>query len=98
MARCSSCDAPVLWAVSAASGIRTPLNPDPHPEGNLIPVNADGTPLSHATAASVVQSGRARVASLAASARAGHQLPELRWHAHFVTCPNGARHRKTRAG
>jgi hypothetical protein len=94
MARCSSCDAPVLWAISAASGAKTPLDPDPVEAGNLVAVNRDGAPLSHATAVSAVESGRSRVASLAAVTRAGHDPGGVRWHAHFVTCPNSTQHRK----
>jgi len=33
--RCRSCNAPIVWAVSAAKGNRMPLDPDPVPDGNV---------------------------------------------------------------
>ena len=39
--RCKSCDAAILWAVSAVTGKRMPLDADPVPDGNLL-LDAEG--------------------------------------------------------
>lgn len=47
MARCSTCDAPVIWAKFGATGKRVPLDVAPRADGNLTTTGADrdGTPL-----------------------------------------------------
>lgn len=34
IARCRGCGAPIIWAVTATSK-RIPINPEPHPTGNI---------------------------------------------------------------
>lgn len=47
MAKCSTCDALIRWAVFSASGKRVPLDFEPSPRGNLVVTGQrnDGTPL-----------------------------------------------------
>ena len=36
MSRCQSCGAPIRWVITL-DGARMPLDPDPHPRGNVVP-------------------------------------------------------------
>lgn len=38
---CRSCGAPVTWTLTV-KGKRIPLNPEPVPDGNIVPVIIDG--------------------------------------------------------
>lgn len=66
--RCNSCEAPILWAITA-KGRRIPLDPHPRDDGNMR-ICEDGI------------------------ARATDMRPAMR--SHFQSCPNAARHRRTR--
>jgi hypothetical protein len=45
-AQCSTCHAPIRWAVFAASGRRAPLDYEPSPDGNLMVIGqSNGVPL-----------------------------------------------------
>lgn len=78
MKECSTCKAPVLWAVTAATGARIPLEPEPSPKGNLRLEERPGkSPLAHVVEPLL-------------------DAPGPRYRAHFVSCPDAARHRRTR--
>ena len=38
---CSGCGATIRWVLTIG-GARLPLDPDPHPDGNVVPVEVDG--------------------------------------------------------
>jgi len=79
---CRSCDAPVRWAVVAASNKRMPLDPDPDPEGNVI----------------LLEGGTVRVLTAAALAirHALPGGPGPLYRSHFSSCVHAAQHRKPR--
>lgn len=45
MTRCRSCQAPVRWVRMQTSGRSMPLDPDPHPDGNVA-INDEGQGVS----------------------------------------------------
>lgn len=79
MATCSSCGAEIIWR-RMHTGSRMPIDPEPHPEGNIL--------LGSATGTSQVLSKEARKNHKAA----GTPL----YRSHFVTCTRPEQHRKKR--
>lgn len=82
--QCRSCPARFQWAQSEARGRRSPINPEPHPEGTLR-LRARGGRLL--PIASVLKG-----AELEEARDAGENL----YQSHFVTCPGRDRHRQPR--
>lgn len=82
--RCSSCQAPIIWAEFKATGTRAPLDAEPVPDGNLAIASwrPDGTALI--VLADTVQGGQLALDT----------APPERWVTHFATCPNAAEHRR----
>lgn len=84
---CRSCRAPLLWAVTAAKGKAIPLDPDPHPDGNVElgrrVETADGrsAPLAH-------------VVDRRQEALFEEPSTPARYLSHFATCPDADRYRK----
>lgn len=79
MARCRSCEARIVWAVTPA-GRRIPLDPDPVEGGNVLLAPAIASP----------SGAVARV--LTNDERAAHVGP---LHvSHFATCPKAKAHRR----
>jgi hypothetical protein len=78
---CSTCHAPIIWALTSKTLRRIPIDPDPVPNGNiLLGTNEDPERPPLAVTLSVPQRfGKA----------------ELRV-SHFVTCPQAAAHRRRR--
>lgn len=75
---CRSCGARIRWVITS-KGHRMPLDPNPHPQGNVVP---QGQSITVLEPLAVV-------------------LPEPptdrpAWRSHFATCPNAAKHRKTK--
>lgn len=82
MARCRSCDAPVLWAIVRKGGKRIPLDPDPVDNGNIAIIGERED-----------QYGKSPLVEY----RATDPLPgmsEPKYVTHFATCPNAQQHRK----
>jgi hypothetical protein len=79
-ARCRSCQAPVIWAVSA-SGRPMPLDPDPRPDGTLILIETDPP-----TAL--------RVGDGSKEAQTAARRQQPRYAAHFASCPDAAKWRR----
>lgn len=75
---CRSCGAPIRWVVTA-KGHRMPLDPQPHPEGNVIPQPAS---LPFATEPQAVVLPEP-------------PTDQPAWRSHFATCPNATRHRRS---
>jgi hypothetical protein len=72
---CRTCGMPIRWVITAASGKRMPLDPDPVPDGNVwIESMNQGTP--------VVGVGLTR-------ADVPRSVP-FAYVSHFVTCPDSA--------
>lgn len=90
---CRSCNAPIRWAVSEASGKRIPLDPEPSEDGNIVE-----TGRTHPTGVAMVRylkkSQQPAMANLLALATGGPELPAPRYVTHFATCPNAEQHRK----
>lgn len=84
MSECKTCSAPIRWVVSAATGKRMPIDPDPTPGGNI------GLDLSGMVAAAHVYAGE----KLMAIRERGSDL----YLSHFVTCPQAGEHRKESNG
>lgn len=87
---CRSCDAPIIWARSVASGKNIPLNAD-----QVEPGTAGSMLLVHGRAYSM----KRRAEALADWHRVlgDTRTSDLPHHfAHFVTCPNAAQHRASR--
>lgn len=85
MGRCSSCGAPVFWAITV-NRKRIPIDEVPVDDGNIeITVDPKGRRL-----ASVIPP---LFLSTPIPAIAGH----VRYKSHFATCPNAAHHRKDRS-
>jgi hypothetical protein len=81
---CRSCGQPIRWAITR-NDRRMPLDPEPHPDGNVqIVAHDDGRDLVS------VLVGRARDDCVAAA------VPLYR--SHFQTCPHADQHRRPRAG
>lgn len=86
-ATCNSCNAPVIWAVSAKTGKPIPI--DATPVGTLASMSGlfvlvkrlEPTPLAWA------------VAPDTATLDLYRQRDVALYRTHFVTCPNAARHR-----
>lgn len=79
--RCRSCEAPIVWAVTAA-GRAMPLDPDPTPDGNVVSDGRD-------------EQGRVQVIVFAKPADVPADRP-LRYASHFVSCPDADQHRRKR--
>ena len=77
MARCKSCNASIIWLPSAAGDKPMPLDEAPHAEGNVV---IRGTPPT------AVVLGKNELAQVPL-------VPELRYRAHFVTCPQASKWR-----
>lgn len=78
MARCRSCDAPVLWVTMEGSGKSNPLDPEPVENGNVETFTGeDGRPMGR-----VLTDASDRLFS-----------PPL-YVSHFSSCPNAKEHRK----
>jgi hypothetical protein len=75
---CASCGAPIIWARTPRR--RIPLDPEPHPTGNLA-VRKSPLGVLHA-----------RVLGRDEEVEAG----EVRFITHFATCPNRHEHRRPR--
>ena len=82
--QCSSCQAPVLWAVTTAPGERPmPVNIKPDAERGNVFLNISGRELF----ATVLKRGKA----------SGMRERGIPLHtSHFRECPHAAMHRKTR--
>lgn len=81
-AQCQSCDAAVVWAVTA-KGRRMPVNATPDPAGNVVLVDQG---ISSPPLALVIHTERQQT-----------ETPVDALHtSHFQTCPNAAAHRRTR--
>jgi hypothetical protein len=78
MSKCRGCDADINWA-STPAGKSMPLDPEPHPDGN-IEAHVDG-------------SGRWHVDIVHADSQSTMFTPNL-YLSHFVTCPNAEEFRK----
>ena len=79
--RCTSCNANIIWATTAATGKAMPVDVEPHPGGNVLLTERVGrSPL-----AEVVAPGQD-------SLIAGEPLRR----SHFVTCPQADQHRRSR--
>lgn len=76
---CRSCQQPIRWETTPA-GKAIPLDPDPHPSGNVDVVYVGGELVA-------IVLGPADAVSAQA---AGHKL----YRSHFATCPNADAHRK----
>ena len=80
MNACRSCKAPIVWAIST-TGAPMPVDPDPHPRGNL---HLDERPTSlGAMPLAIVLPGPAR-------AEHAGQL----YLSHFASCPYAAENRR----
>ena len=75
-ARCGSCHAPVRW-VTTETGAAMPLDPDPHPDGNVTPI--PGSDDGH---------GR-----MVARVHGHRTAPAPAWRPHWATCPHANTHR-----
>ena len=75
---CRSCGAPIRWVLTD-KGRRMPLDPDPHPDGNIMPVT-------------VTVGGAFPREETRAFVTTAPDGPA--WRSHFATCPHAARHRK----
>lgn len=62
-ARCRTCRAPIMWAVSAKTGSRMPLDRDPVDNGNVVLDGNRASYLSKADAAAPNLLGEARYVS-----------------------------------
>lgn len=80
--RCSSCGRPIRWAISAVTGSRMPIDPEPAIGGNIR--LTDDTPAK----ASVVG---------AAIDLFDPTDDGTRYVSHFATCPTGDSHRRRTA-
>lgn len=81
---CRSCDAKIQFGLTA-KGKRMPIDPEPHPEGNITlmaPPNQFSPPQAIVLAADVLERERAKGTAL--------------YRSHFVTCPQAALHRRRR--
>jgi len=89
---CSSCQAPIVFALGTSGG-KIPLDPEPVPNGNLLAVDDHGEILPTDVALDAVLRGRGRVVV----ARRAHRTMDPtvpRWRSHFATCSNPERHRR----
>lgn len=98
--RCSSCQAPILWAqlideygdrvVDDETGRpkSLPVDFEPAPKGNVRVFDRHGSVVARVLAGDELEQVRRQAEVLKVS-------PRLRL-SHFVTCPNAARHRRSR--
>lgn len=79
--RCSSCDAPVIWALTT-NGKKIPIDFEPALDGNIVlRRRTDG----------------ALIALVPGPATVGlEDFHDERRKSHFATCPNAKRHRKAK--
>lgn len=87
MSKCKSCSASVIWARMALSGTPTPIDPAPHPNGNLVTVDDD--PRSP-PALGLMREPKMRPAT-AQDLVAKRPL----YKSHFATCPHAADWRRS---
>lgn len=78
MSALCGCGAPVRWVRTETTGALMPIDPDPTPTGNVVPLTMDGGTIV------------ARVLTDAELHR--HQGP--RYVAHWTTCPNAGDYRR----
>lgn len=93
--RCSKCGQAVWWALTT-HGNRTPMDPLPVENGNLLCVDSTGRLLSE-EAVDLAVAGKATVTVTVA--RRGHRDahgPHRRWRTHFAACPYAAEFRRKR--
>lgn len=81
IARCRSCRAPVIWALTEAHRRRMPVDAEPTPDGNVL-LTDDDPPI-----AQVLVPGQASLFT------ADNGAPTFT--SHFATCPNADQHRRT---
>lgn len=82
---CSSCRAPIRWAVHETTGRRMPLDPSPVADGNVVVVEWRET------------SGVFALPVIGVGAKAlDRAVTRYRYTSHFATCPNAKRHRRDR--
>lgn len=82
MASCASCQAPITWAVSDATGKRIPLDRAAVPDGNVVITGTkDGSPVAHVL-------GKGEDAAAFGD----------RYRSHFATCPDAKGWRAPAAG
>lgn len=75
---CRSCGAPLKWTTSAARGKAMPLDPGPHPQGNVaLELDLLGGEAAHVLGAEAAAAARDR----------GEPL----WMPHHATCPQAER-------
>lgn len=80
MSVCASCHLPIRWGVSEATGHRMPVNPEPHPMGNLRLTETGGDPQVSVFNTDI--------------ARAVRQGGEPLYLSHHATCPFAATYRR----
>lgn len=85
--RCRSCDAPIRWVTSAATGRAMPLDLEPTPAGNVM-LHGGGEEEAAAVAEVLATDRLTRARALAAAGTLDLYL------SHFATCPDAATHRK----
>lgn len=77
---CSSCSEPVMWVKTEARGSQMPLDPKPHPKGNVVLVDIPQT--------------KHKVARVIPPEKLPAEQPAYR--SHFVTCPDPRRRPKSK--
>lgn len=88
MSRCRSCDAPILWALTA-TGKRMPIDFWPVAEGNIaLERNQDGERIAR-----VLAPGE-RTEPVEPEEPADSESPPPRYTSHFATCPRAGEHRR----
>jgi len=83
VARCVSCDAEIIWTVTATSGRRMPIDVDPQADGNVALVRSQ---IAGEPPTAIVLGG----AHLERARRYGPVL----YRSHFASCPHAARWRR----
>lgn len=76
---CRSCGAPIVWAVTEATGARIPIDAEPAPDGNLRV--RPGEPPKAAVVGATID-------------LLDPEDDGTRYLSHFVTCPNADEHRR----
>ena len=79
--KCSSCGAPVTWAVHVDTRRRSPIDADPSEDGNIVFVHEPGM-------------GGDPEYRLLSKAETAEPATAPRFSPHFATCPNAKQHRK----
>ena len=82
---CRSCQAPVVWAITAKTGSKIPLDPHTSPSGTIAVIGTShvtGQPLAHVFTQADLALARA------------HGTPAL-FTSHFATCPQADAWRKS---